>query len=301
MTQPNDAQRINQQLASRLGAIKAPSISDTQESWEKEQYAAVYSYLQPLVKEDRFQYDEVGRRTGFREKRVQDALTFRLNPSPKQTQLFGQRVGSCYLCTGSILTQGDQEPLCLKCLNIIEAACLEIAEDEALLILQQNPEEAANPEDMAAKPDDEALQPTENEPMGEAPAEAPLSSGEMVPIEQLWAMQEQLSQYKERFGELSSATENSQSSATAALTPAGAALPQPDSTSEAEKSITEVKPTANPSIAEETEQLLSLLDMDDRELAAEANDLATLVATILPNNKSSYRHFGFLRAQAHKP
>lgn len=301
MTQPNDAQRINQQLASRLGAIKAPATSDGLEMWEKEQYVAIYNYLQPLVKEERFQYEEVGKRTGFREKRIQDALNFRLVPNPKQTQLFGQRVGSCYLCTGPILTQGDKEPLCLKCLNIIEVACLEITEDEALLKLQQNPAEEVHPENIAANTDEKALQPTENEPMEETPAEAPLSSGEMVPIEQLWAMQEQLSQYKEHFGELPPPPEDSQLDTTAASARNEATPVQPDSSAEAEEPPTEATPAASPTGAEDAEQLLNLLDMDDRELAAEANDLAALVATILPNDKSSYRHFGFLRAQGYKP
>jgi hypothetical protein len=260
-------------------------LPESKEGWEQEQYACYYNYLFSLIKNSNLHYEKVGKRSGLKGQRIEEVLTFRLKPSRHKAQPMGHREGSCYICKSKILNNGPVEPVCLKCLKMIELACLEIEEDIALLTASSKP--AAPPLD-----DEGIVSEIKNE---SEPTEA---NPTMVPIQLLQAAQAELACYKAYFGnlppeaqsELASATLQAQSKETPQqkiITGERGLLP----------SITP-PPAANDEPNNETEQLLQLLSVNDQELAAETTNLNNLLKTILPNNNAPLRHFGFQRSKS---
>ena len=191
----NDARKIETHLDCQPNEASPQAPADTREIWEKEQYACYYNYLFSLIKQERLYYEKVAKRSGLKEHRIEEALTFRLKPSRRNTQLFGYREGACYVCNGKMHAFGPMEPVCLKCLQMIEVACLEIEEDTTLLkpsseMATQKPTEENSP-----LPLEVPLKAQESEPL-------PSSERQMVPITLLQAAQEELQHYKTYFGEL---------------------------------------------------------------------------------------------------
>ncbi len=129
------------------------------------------------------------------------------------------------------------------------------------------------------------------------------SDAEMVPLAKYQAVATELARYKAHFGELpppeTITTESLPTSEppqaieaidTSTGNPAEAYLPSVVSPPEASVNLEQSR--------EETEQLLNILSVNDRDLAHEANDLKEIL-NISPNSPTTpLKHFGFQRSKS---
>lgn len=290
----HDARKIDKQLNCQPGYELDQPPKDSREAWEKEQYACYYNYLFPLLKDERLPIDKIAKRTGLKERRIEEVLTHRLKPGGKSGQLFGHRENNCYVCNARMSTLTSREPVCIRCLQMIEKASLEIEEDEALLR-----------QSTAATTQTEAETNTPPLPGVDTPPQASIAvetqavetalPEEALSVEQVRAIQQELNAYKQHFGPLPkpipSITETPQ--AITEISAPEEALPEALSDSSPVPSVNEAMPN-------ETEQLLQILYVDDKDLAKETTELSDLIAQILPHNNAPLRHFGFQRPKSYK-
>lgn len=303
----DDARKIEKHLNCQAGSEAEQSRPDSPEAWEKEQYACYYNYLFSLIQDNRLAFDKVAKRTGLKERRLEEVLSFRLKPGNKPGQLFGYSENQCFVCNARMNSLGSREPVCLRCLQLVEKACLEIEEDEALLSVPSSKPAASKAEAATiigtSPPEPEEAPTTDNPALNSAEgillSESPILflSGEMVAIEHFQALQLELEAYIKHFGPLTIARQPK-----AASMPTKAVTAQSDSESTSTVTNTVSAPVEQPLAAavNEAEQLLQILSVDDRELAAEATELSDLIRQIMPSNKAPLRHFGFQRPKSHK-
>lgn len=296
----NDARKIDTHLDCQLDGKTTSSKADDRESWEKEQYACYYNYLFSLIQDERLDYAKVAKRSGLKEHRIEEVLTFRLKPARQNMQLFGYREGSCYVCSVKTHAGDPVEPVCLKCLQMIEVACLGIEEDAALLAQTSTLQDSVlTPSLEAPQGAMETLHSLPEAPPTATGEEAP-GFGETVPVTLLWSVQAELERYKKHFGELPLEAPGMSQEAPPVLSPLIAR--KEESAEAANASDEPCSQTIDPAqeVVNETEKLLRILSVNDQELACEAAELTDLLKTILPNNNAPLRHFGFLRSKAYK-
>lgn len=295
----HDARKIDKQLNCQPGHELDQPPKDSREAWEKEQYACYYNYLFPLLKEARLPIDKIAKRTGLKERRIEEVLTHRLKLGGKSGQLFGHRESNCYVCNARMSSLTSQEPICIRCLQLIEKASLEIEEDEALLRLSTAATTQA--EDETATTGTKALPEVVTSPQTPVAEEAkpteaalPVLSEPENAIEQMRSMQQELNAYRQHFGPLPQpATPISETTQALAETSSPEEAPT--------KPLSEPPaPPVSEALSNETEQLLQILYVDDKDLAKEATELSDLIAQILPHNNAPLRHFGFQRPKSYK-
>lgn len=129
---------------------------------------------------------------------------------------------------------------------------------------------------------------------------------EMVPLAKYQAVASELARYKAHFGELPPPEALAKESLPTSAPPQ---TPEASDTSAGNTPETSLPPMGSPPEAgnkleqnrEETEQLLSLLSVNDRDLAHEANDLKEIL-DISPNSPTTpLKHFGFQRSKSANP
>jgi hypothetical protein len=294
----HDARKIDKQLNCQPGYELDQPPKDSREAWEKEQYACYYNYLFPLFKEARLPIDKIAKRTGLKERRIEEVLTHRLKPGGKSGQLFGHRDNNCYVCNARMSSLTSREPICIRCLQMIEKASLEIEEDEALL--KQSTAVATQTETEIDTPPLPEVDTLPQAPIAEEakPIELalPVLPEETLSVEQLRTMQQELNAYKQHFGPLPQSVapiNEAPQAVTEVPTPAEEASTEPLNESSPAPLISEATPN-------ETEQLLQILYVDDKDLAKETTELSDLIAQILPHNNAPLRHFGFQRPKSYK-
>ena len=111
---------VDDYLAERLLRESSPAASRQGAdpgAYEKERYTDYYNRIYPLLKEGKLDFPMMAERTGFKERRIREALLFRLTAG-EVLQLFGKQDGFCYLCNNRLLGL-NKEPFCLSCLEKI--------------------------------------------------------------------------------------------------------------------------------------------------------------------------------------
>lgn len=293
----HDARKIDKQLNCQPGYELDQPPKDSREAWEKEQYACYYNYLFPLFKEARLPIDKIAKRTGLKERRIEEVLTHRLKPGGKSGQLFGHRDNNCYVCNARMSSLTSREPICIRCLQMIEKASLEIEEDEALL--KHSTAAATLTETEIDTPPLPEVDTLPQAPIAEEakPIEIalPVLPEEMLSAEQLRSMQQELNAYRQQFGPLpqSAVPLNETPQPEAEVSSPEEVPPEALNGASSEPPISEALPN-------ETEQLLQILYVDDKDLAKETTELSDLIAQILPHNNAPLRHFGFQRPKSYK-
>ncbi|WP_373532097.1 hypothetical protein [Vampirovibrio sp.] len=281
----NNARKIEAHLGAPPENGPESALPESKESWEQEQYACYYNYFFSLINNEKLYYDKVGKRSGLKEGRIEEVLTYRLKPSRRNTQLIGYREGSCYVCKSKMQNNGPVEPLCLKCLKLIEIACLEIEEDTAILMAAAKPAQEQAGEEPIAPP----AQVADAHPASETPM--------MVEASLLEVTQAELACYKKHFGELPPEAQPQVSAP--AISPQAPEAKHALSLEPPTESSTAPK-VPDPEAMNETEQLLQILAVNDQDLAYEAADLTDLLKIILPTHNAPLRHFGFQRSKSCK-
>lgn len=302
----DDARKIDKHLSCNVGGDTDFSPSDSREVWEKEQYACYYNYLFSLIQENRLAVEKVAKRTGLKERRLDEALAFRLKRGNRAGQLFGHKDSQCYVCNARSQSTTNREPICLRCLQLVEKACMEIEEDEALL--NGAASHALSPEMPLVEMAEAQAVPAPSDPASMvvvAPEEPPslADASASPPLASLQSLQQELDAYKRHFGPLPAAEAMPLASGSQDVVPSdtsenASGLMPPDALDEALSSSATTSDEVQ--AAHEAEQLLQILYVDDRELSGEAVDLTELISQILPRNNAPLRHFGFQRPKSYK-
>ncbi len=296
MKQHNDARKIDKQLEYQSGQELDQPPADSREAWEKEQYACFYNVLFPLMKDEKLPYEKIAKRTNLKEHRIQEVLTFRLKPSSRTMQLFGHRQGYCYVCNNRLNSLTAKEPVCLKCLQAIESAYLEIETDMQLLE-QPAEQEALNPIDIPL-----SLQAFEAIPLPNNSQQGPLEENHEANSE-LERLKAELEQYKKHFGALPGHHVSGETTTTitpdAPYSDVSTPMTTIPSTNEALPALSPSEPEKQIADSNDTEQLLKILELDDREVACEVLEINDLINAMHPANHTPLRHFGFQRSKSH--
>jgi hypothetical protein len=98
---------------------------------EQARYTHFYNQLYPRLKDTQFDFHQVADKTGFKERRIREILLYRLS-SGEIMQLFGRRVGVCYICHSKMETR--KEPVCLRCLQSLDIAIKELYPEPFVLV-----------------------------------------------------------------------------------------------------------------------------------------------------------------------
>jgi len=99
---------------------------------ERKKYQTLYNRIYPFLLRSDFDFAEVAEVTRLKERRLRDALLSRL-ALDNLVYLLGHQQGSCYACGLRIRSIYQDEPLCLPCLQSIEAAINSLYAPEPLI------------------------------------------------------------------------------------------------------------------------------------------------------------------------
>ncbi len=124
----SDSQHLHRQSFEHIEDFIIQPVSVTE---EKELYGTFYDRLYQALQEGRLDFSVIAEKTGLKERRLREALLYRL--TNEVIQLFGQKPGVCYVCQGRLYQPSTQEPLCLKCLNQTAHAAQSIPKPASLV------------------------------------------------------------------------------------------------------------------------------------------------------------------------
>jgi len=109
-----------QNIHPQIQSVDDLLIQPVDEREEKTIYNAFYDRIYPMIRDNSLNFADVAEKTALPRRRLHESLLFRLG-SGQVRQLFGHNPGHCYVCKNALYSKRSAEPLCLKCLQLVDS------------------------------------------------------------------------------------------------------------------------------------------------------------------------------------